>query len=106
MFVKHPFDQNVWESAVASSGTRLNMRSHSEAPNRGKRTPASARRYCPVMVQVHCLWMPFILFIRYMRRAPLSPREGYSPGTAAVARMKRQPSKEVTTTVTQVAMNA
>src|SRR6516165_3899369 len=105
MFVKHPFDQNVWESAVASSGTRLNMTSHSEAPSRGKRMPASARRYCPVMVQVHCLWMPFIFFILYMRRAPLNPREGYSPGEAAVQRMKRQSSKEVTTTATQVVMN-
>src|ERR1700687_1848944 len=106
MFVKQPLDQNTWESAVASSGTRLNMRSHSEAPNRGKRMPASARRYCPVRVQVHCLWMSFILFIRYMRRAPRSPREGYSPGEAAVQRMKRQPSKEVTTTMTQVVMTA
>ena len=58
------------------------------------------------MVQVHCPWMTFIFFILYMRRAPLRPREGYSPGEAAVARMKRQPSKEVTTTVTQVVMNA
>ena len=81
------------------------MTSHSEAPNRGKRMPASARRYCPVMVQVHCLWMPFILFILYMRSAPLSPRDGYSPGEAAVQRMKRQPSMEVTTMVTQVVMN-
>src|SRR5712691_6497364 len=99
MLVKHPLDQNTWESAVASSGTRLNMRSHSEAPNLGKRMPASARRYWPVMVQVHCPWMPFIAFILYMRRAPLSPREGYSPGEAAVQRMKRQPSREDTTTL-------
>src|ERR1700704_4234313 len=106
MFVKHPLDQNTWESAVVTSGTRLNMRSHSEAPHRGKRMPASARRYCPVMVQVHCLWMRFIICILYMRRAPPSPREGYSPGEAAVQRMNRQPSKEVTTTVTQVVMNA
>src|ERR1044071_9757470 len=105
MFVKHPLDQNTWESAEATSGTRLNMTSHSEAPNLGKRRPARARKYCPVMVHVHCLWMLFILFILYMRRAPLSPREGYSPGEAAVQRMKRQPSKEVTTTVTQVVMN-
>src|SRR6266852_2072205 len=100
MFVKHPLDQDTWESAVASSGTRSNMTSHSEAPNRGKRIPASARRYCPVRVQVHCLWMPFILLILNMRRAPLSPREGYSPGEAAVHRMKRQPSTEVTTMMT------
>ena len=52
------------------------MTSHSEAPTRGKRMPASARRYWPVMVQVHCLWMVFIMFILYIRRAPLSPREG------------------------------
>ena len=45
MLVKHPLDQNTWESAAARSGTRLNMRSHSEAPKRGKRMPASARRY-------------------------------------------------------------
>ena len=64
---------------MASSGTRLNMTSHSEAPNRGKCMPASARRYCPVMVQVHSLWMLFISFIRYMRRAPLSPRDGIEP---------------------------
>src|SRR6202047_4506580 len=101
MFVKHPFAKNTWESAVATSGTRLKMMSHSEPPNRGKRMPASARRYCPVMVQVHCLWMPFNLFILYMRRAPLRLREGYSPGEAAVQRMKRQPSREVTTRASQ-----
>src|SRR3974377_1158198 len=101
MPVKQLWDQNTCESAVASSGTRLNMTSHSEAPNRGKRTPASARRYCPVMVHVHSLWMPVIFFSLYMRRAPLNPREGYSPGEAAVQRMKRQSSKEVTMTVTQ-----
>jgi hypothetical protein len=43
------------------------------------------------------------LFILYIRRAPLNPREGYRPGEAAVQRMKRQPSKEVTTMVAQVA---
>src|SRR5271169_3901638 len=106
MFVKHPLDQNTWESAVANSGTRLNRRSHSEAPNRGKRRPASALRYCPVMVQVHRFWTAFIVFILYMRRAPLSPREGHSPDEAAVQRMKRQSSKDVTTKVTQVVMNA
>src|SRR5271165_7256765 len=106
MFVKHPLEKNTWESAVATSGTRLNMTSHSEAPNSGKRMPASARRYCPVMVQVHSLWMPLNLFILYMRRAPLSPREGYRPGETAVQRMKRQPSKEVTTMVTQLTTNA
>src|SRR6266568_7047680 len=106
MFVKHPFAKNTWESAVATSGTRLNMMSHSEPPNRGKRMPASARRYCPVMVQVHCLWMPFNILILYMRRAPLSPREGYSPGEAAVQRMKRHVSNEVATMVNQVVMNA
>ena len=73
------------------------MTSHSEAPNRGKCMPARALRYCPVMVQVHSLWMPLNVFILYMRRAPLSPREGYRPGEAAVQRMKRQPSNEVTT---------
>jgi len=104
--VKHPLEKNTWESAVATSGTRLNMTSHSEAPNRGKCIPASALRYCPVMVQVHSLWMLLNLFILYMRRAPLSPREGYRPGEAAVQRMKRQPSKEVTTMAPQVAMNA
>src|SRR6516162_4289940 len=76
MFVKQLLDQKTWESALASSGTRLNMRSHSEPPTRGKRMPASARRYCPVTVQVHSLWMLFIICILYMRRAPLSPREG------------------------------
>src|SRR6266849_571697 len=106
MLVKHPLDQNTWESAVASSGTRLNMTSHSEAPNLGKRMPASARRYWPVMVQVHCPWMPFILPNLNRRRAALSPREGYSPGEAAVQRMKRQFSKEVTTPLSQVVMNA
>jgi hypothetical protein len=50
--------------------------------------------------------MPFILVILYIRRAPLIPRDGYSPGEAAVQRMKRQPSKEVTTMVTQAVMNA
>ena len=54
MLVKQPFDQNTCESALASSGTRLNITSHSEAPRRGKRMPASARKYCPVSVQVHC----------------------------------------------------
>ena len=82
------------------------MTSHSEAPSLGKRMPASARRYCPVMVQVHCPWMPFIKFTLNLRRAPLSPRDGYRPGDAAVQRMKRQPSKDVTTTVTQVVMKA
>src|SRR5271169_3525070 len=106
MFVKHPFDQKAWDSAVASSGTRLNRTSHSEAPNRGKRMPASARRYCPVMLQVQSLWMLLNLFILYMRRAPWTPREGYRPGEAAVQRIKRQPSKEITTTVIQVVMNA
>ena len=41
-----------------------------------------------------------------MSRAPFSPRDGYSPGEAAVQRMKRQPSNEVTTMVSQVVMNA
>ena len=59
-----------------------------------------------MMVQVHSLWTEFILFTRYMSRAPLNPREGYSPGDEAVKRMKRQASKEVTTRVTQVVMNA
>jgi hypothetical protein len=58
------------------------------------------------MVQVHSLWMLLNLFILYIRRALLNPREGYRPGEAAVQRMKRQPSKEVTTMVAQVAMNA
>jgi hypothetical protein len=49
--------------------------------------------------------MPFNLFILYMRRAPLRPREGYNPGEVAVQRMKRQPSKEVTTSAHQVVMN-
>src|SRR6478752_5662203 len=106
MFVKHPLEKKIWESAAATSGTRLNMTSHSEAPSRGKCMPASALRYCPVMVQVHSLWMLLNLFTLYMRRAPLSPREGYRPGEAAVQRMKRQPSKDVTTMLAQVAMNA
>src|SRR4029077_7110445 len=106
MFVKHPLEKNTRESAVANSGTRLNITSHSAEPNRGKRMPARARRYCPVMLQVHSLWMLLNLFILYMRRAPLNPREGYRPGEAAVQRMKSQPSKEVTTMVAQVAMNA
>src|SRR6478735_4760336 len=105
MFVKHPLEKKIWESAVATSGTRLNMTSHSEAPNRGKCMPARALRYCPVMLQVHSLWMPLNLFILYIRRAPLSPREGYRPGETAVQRMKRQPSREVTTTVTQLTIN-
>src|SRR6185503_1415548 len=104
MLVKDPLDQNTCESAVVSSGTRLYITSHSDAPMCGKRTPASALRYCPVMVHVHCLWMEFILFARYMSRAPLSPREGYSPGDEAVKRIKRQANKEVTTRVTQVVM--
>ena len=45
MFVKQPLDQKTCESALASSGTRLNIRSHSEPPTREKRIPASARRY-------------------------------------------------------------
>src|SRR5262245_371093 len=106
MLVKQPLDQNTCESAVASSGIRLNMTSHSDAPRRGKRMPASARRYCPVMLQVHSLWMLFISVIRYIRRAALSPRDGNSPGEAAVQRMKRQPSREVTTIVPQLVMNA
>src|SRR5262245_25481356 len=106
MLVKQPLDQNTCESAVASSGIRLNMTSHSDAPRRGKRMPASARRYCPVMVQVHSLWMLFISVIRYIRSAALRPRDGNSPGEVAVQRMNRQPSKEVTTTVPQVVMNA
>jgi hypothetical protein len=105
MLVKHPLEKKIWESAAATSGTRLNMTSHSEAPNRGKCMPARALRYCPVMLQVHSLWMPFNRFILYMRRAPLSPREGYRPGETAVQRMKRQPSREVTTTVTQLTTN-
>jgi hypothetical protein len=40
-----------------------------------------------------------------MRRAPLSPREGYRPGETAVQRMKRQPSREVTTMVAQLTIN-
>src|SRR5262249_24448836 len=84
MFVKQLLDQKTCESALASSGTRLNMRSHSEAPTRGKGMPARARRYCPMTVQVHILWMRFIICILYRRRAPLSPREGQTPGEAAV----------------------
>src|SRR6516165_7189052 len=106
MLVKQLLDQNTWESALASSGTRLNMTSHSEAPTCGNRTPASARRYCPAMVQVQRSWMVFIIFKRCMRRAPRSPRDGYSPGEAAVLRMKRQPSTEVTKIITQVVANA
>src|SRR5262245_7161515 len=106
MLVKQPLDQNTCASAVASSGTRLNMTSHSDEPSREKRMPASARRYCPVMVQVHSLWMLFISVILYIRRAALRPRDGNSPGDVAVQRMKRQPSKEVTTIVPQVVMNA
>src|SRR4029077_17546940 len=106
MFVKHPLEKKIWESAAATSGTRLNMTSHSEAPNRGKCMPARALRYCPVMLQVHSFWMPFNLFILYMRRAPLSPREGYRPGEAAVQRMKRQPGKGVTAMLAQEAVDA
>jgi hypothetical protein len=58
-----------------------------------------------VTVHVHHCWTAFNLFIRYRRRAPFSPREGYSPGEAAVQRMNRQLSIEVTTTATQVVMN-
>src|SRR5436190_13637898 len=50
--------------------------------------------------------MVFILFIRYMRSAPLNPREGYKPGDPAVKRMNRQPRTEVTTIVAQVVTNA
>src|SRR5215475_14785305 len=106
MLVKQPLDQNTCESAVASSGTKLIMTSHSDAPRRGKRMPASARRYCPMMVQVQSLWILFISVIRYIRRAALRPRDGNSPGEVAVHRMKRQPSREVTTIVPQVVMNA
>jgi hypothetical protein len=49
--------------------------------------------------------MAFNLFIRYRRRAPFRPHEGYSPGEAAVQRMNRQLNTEVTTTATQVVMN-
>ena len=84
MFVKQPLAQNTRASAVTSSGTRLSMTSHSEAPSRVKRTPASARRYCPVIVQVQRRWIRFIIFCRYISRAPLSPRDGYSPGAAGV----------------------
>jgi hypothetical protein len=55
MFVNDPLDQNTCESALVVSGMRLNMTSHSDAPTRGNRTPAIARRYCPVIVHVHCL---------------------------------------------------
>src|SRR4029077_6456406 len=105
MLVKHPLEKKTWESAAATSGTRLNMTSHSEAPNRGKCMPARALRYCPLMLQVHSLWMPFILFILYKSRAPLSPREGYRPGETAVQRMKRQPSREATTPETHLTIN-
>src|SRR4249919_1938878 len=105
MLVKHPLEKKTWESAATASGTMLNMTSHSEAPSRGKCMPARALRYCPVMLQVHSLWMPFNLFTLYMRRAPLRPREGYRPGETAVQRMKRQPSREVTMTVTQLTTN-
>ena len=68
--------------------------------------PASVRRYCPVIVQVHSLCVLFISFILNKRRAPLKPRVGYIPGEEAVKRMNRQLSKEVTTIVVQVVMNA
>ena len=55
---------------------------------RVKRRPARARRYCPVMVQVHRRWIWLNLLTRYSRRAALSPREGYSPGEAAVTAEK------------------
>src|SRR5262245_3654148 len=106
MFVKLPLDQNTCESAVVTSGMRLYMRSHSDAPSRGKCMPAMARRYCPVMVQVHSRWMRFIKLIRYSRSAPFSPRDGYSPGPTAVQRTKRQTSRDVTTKVAQAVMNA
>src|SRR3981081_3177391 len=106
MFVKPPLEKNACESAVATSGMRLNITSHSEAPMRGKCMPASARRYCPVTVHVHQRWTAFNLFIRYRRRAPFRTREGESAGDAAVQRMNRQLSTEVTTTATQVVMKA
>src|SRR5271165_3895314 len=104
MFVKQPFDQNTRASAVADSGTRLYIKSHSDAPNRVKRMPASARKYCPVMVQVHSRWMLLSLRIRYSMSSPLRPRVLCSPGDAAVQRMKRQPSNEVTRMVSQEVM--
>ena len=52
----------------------MNITSHSDAPNRVKCMPASARKYCPVMVQVHSNWMLLNLRILYMRSAPLRPR--------------------------------
>ena len=58
------------------------------------------------MLQVHCFWTWFIFFTLYMIRAFFSPREGYSPGEAAVQRRKRLPNTEIRMTVTQVVMNA
>ena len=52
------------------------MTSHSEAPNRGKCMPASARRYCPVMVQVHSLWMPFNLLHSVHEESAPEPARG------------------------------
>src|SRR6476659_1495992 len=81
------------------------MTSHSDAPTRSKRIPARARRYCPVIVHVHWVWIAFILWVLYIRRVALSPRDGYRPGEAAVNLTKRHPSTEVTTIVTQVVIN-
>src|SRR6516225_4539163 len=102
ILVKQPFDQKICASAVASSGTRLCMTSHSDAPTRSKRIPARARRYCPVMDHVHCLWMAFIVCTLYINRAAVSPRDAYKPGEVAVNRMKMHPSTELNTMLTHV----
>ena len=101
-----PLEKKTDESAEAASGTRLVIRSHSDAPTRRKRMPARARRYCPVMVQVHRRWTRFSRLILNIRRAHLRPRAGYKPGTAGVHRMNRQASRDVATTVIQLAVNA
>ena len=69
-----------------------------------KRMPASARRYCPVMVQVHSRWMRLMLAHSVHEERALSPRDCAAPATPAVQRMKRQPSNEVTTMVSQAVM--
>jgi len=76
MLVNDPLEKKTAESALAVSGTRLVIRSHSDAPTRRKRMPASARKYWPVMVQVHRRWTRFSKPILKMSRAHLSPRAG------------------------------
>ena len=105
MFVKHPLEKNTLASAVADFGNEVEHdvafgSANAREVHAGKRAQVLPRdRPRPPSLDgvqpVHSI----------QEESALQPSRGYSPGEAAVQRMNRQLSTEVTTTATQVVMN-